>query len=104
MLCLDIPVPRCAQRLLRKPSIYCSKEEDSRVIKDFGREFKRSEDETTQACNLASGLSSGATISEAIVLRELRPVCSQLRDAEDGRPAYQVQFKGITKHIYGDRP
>ncbi|CAF3541468.1 unnamed protein product [Fusarium graminearum] len=73
MLCLDIPVPRCAQKLIIEPPVCLPDVQDIKVvnlIRNFGKEFERPRDEIEQACNLASGQ------SDLIILLE-RPHKSQ---------------------------
>ncbi|KPA35189.1 hypothetical protein FLAG1_12139, partial [Fusarium langsethiae] len=73
MLCLDIPVPRCAQKLIIEPPVCLPDVQDIKVvnlIRNFGKEFERPKDEIEQACHLASGQ------SDLIILLE-RPHKSQ---------------------------
>lgn len=73
MLCLDIPVPRCVQGLVREPPVCFSSEPDIQAVKlirNFGEEFGRPRDEIDQACSLASGQ------SDLVILLE-RPHISQ---------------------------
>ncbi|PCD21791.1 hypothetical protein AU210_015594 [Fusarium oxysporum f. sp. radicis-cucumerinum] len=58
MLCLDIPVPRCVQKLIFEPPVRLSNVQDIKavnLIRNFGNEFGRRRDEIDQACCLASG-------------------------------------------------
>lgn len=67
MFCLDIPVPRCVKELLREPPVRWPRDEDVKVlnlIKGFGEEFRRPENEINHACNLASGPSDLVVILE----------------------------------------
>lgn len=62
MICLDIPVPRCVQELLRRTQtpVCFPKDEDGRalgLIRRLGEEFHAHEHEIEKACCLASGLS-----------------------------------------------
>lgn len=73
MLCLDIPVPRCVQKLVCEPPVCLSSEQDIKavnLIRNFGEEFARPRDEIDQACSLASGP------SDLVILLE-RPHVSQ---------------------------
>ncbi|SCO24422.1 unnamed protein product [Fusarium fujikuroi] len=73
MLCLDIPVPRCVQKLVSESLVCLSNEQDIKavdLIRNFGNEFGRRRDEIDQACNLASGP------SDVVILLE-RPHKSQ---------------------------
>src|SRR5277367_1797682 len=66
-VCLDIPVPRCLQRLPCTPPVCFSTMGDLmalELLSDFGKEFTRSTDEIAQACNLASGPSDLIIILE----------------------------------------
>ncbi|KAK2667985.1 hypothetical protein RAB80_017176 [Fusarium oxysporum f. sp. vasinfectum] len=73
MQCLDIPVPRCVQKLIFEPPVCLPNLQDIKVvnlIRNFGNEFGRRRDEIDQACNLASGP------SDVVILLE-RPHKSQ---------------------------
>ncbi|EXK26760.1 hypothetical protein FOXG_15913 [Fusarium oxysporum f. sp. lycopersici 4287] len=67
MLCLDIPVPRCVQKLIFEPPVCLSTLQDIKavnLIRKFGDEFGRRRDEIDQACSLASGLSDVVILLE----------------------------------------
>ncbi|GKU13084.1 unnamed protein product [Fusarium langsethiae] len=73
MQCLDIPIPRCVQKLIFEPPVCLPNLQDIKVvnlIRNFGNEFGRRRDEIDQACNLASGP------SDVVILLE-RPHKSQ---------------------------
>lgn len=65
--CLDIPVPQSLRRLAFTPPVCLPTQGDLQaieILKDFGKELCRPEDEITQACNLASGFSDIVVILE----------------------------------------
>ncbi|KAH7199205.1 hypothetical protein BKA60DRAFT_583171 [Fusarium oxysporum] len=67
MLCLDIPVPRCVQKLIFEPPVRLSNLQDIKavnLIRNFGNEFGRRRDEIDQACSLASGPSDMVILLE----------------------------------------
>ncbi|KAF4446948.1 hypothetical protein F53441_9464 [Fusarium austroafricanum] len=67
MLCLDIPVPRCVQKLIFEPPVCLSNLQDIKavnLIRKFGDEFGRRRDEIDQACRLASGPSDVVILLE----------------------------------------
>ncbi|PCD21778.1 hypothetical protein AU210_015581 [Fusarium oxysporum f. sp. radicis-cucumerinum] len=67
MLCLDIPVPRCVQKLIIEPPVCLSNVQDIKavnLIRKFGDEFGRRRDEIDQACSLASGPSDVVILLE----------------------------------------
>ncbi|KAM5526788.1 hypothetical protein FOXYSP1_20777 [Fusarium oxysporum f. sp. phaseoli] len=73
ILCLDIPVPRCVQKLISEPPVCLPNKQDIKavnLIRNFGNEFGRQKDEIDQACSLASGQ------SDLVILLE-RPHKSQ---------------------------
>lgn len=65
--CLDIPVPRYVQHLLREPPVCMPRGEDAKVldlIREFGLQLRCPENEIKQACHLASGGSDVMVILE----------------------------------------
>ncbi|CZR49893.1 uncharacterized protein FPRO_16099 [Fusarium proliferatum ET1] len=67
MLCLDIPVPRCVQKLIFEPPVCLLNVQDIKavnLIRKFGDEFGRRRDEIDQACSLASGPSDVVILLE----------------------------------------
>ncbi|KAH7187138.1 hypothetical protein DER44DRAFT_800654 [Fusarium oxysporum] len=67
MLCLDIPVPRCVQKLIFGPPVCLPNVQGIKavnLIRKFGDEFGRRRDEIDQACSLASGPSDVVILLE----------------------------------------
>lgn len=64
-VCLDIALPQCVRALPRTPPVsfyHRGDIESVELLRKFGKEFDRPDDEIDQACNLASGPSDVVVI------------------------------------------
>lgn len=67
MVCLDIPLPRCVQNLVKEPPVCLPSVKDIQavdLIRQFGKEFRKPENEIEKACSLASGPSDLVVLLE----------------------------------------